>query len=361
LAAGFCLLAAIGFGLASRRRARLWVGLAVGAAIATLAGLAGSFDLFLPATTQRNLTIAIEPVESVELEVIVGAHYDTKTEPLDHVARTLWFGFAAGAALIATVRASSRCGGRWCAVAALAAIGCALQLATGRWLAPSHGIVDNGAACALLAELAARQQPLPHTRVVFAWWAGEEQGAQGSSAQARALGDRPRAVINLECIGAGPEVGVVAVELAALLPRRADSRLRRVAADAGANRVLRFPAVTDAGSFLARDIPAVTLIGLPARRGVQRGLHSGRDRIDALDRRGVQQARLILLRMLRGLDATVEPRTPAPVGRLRHRNRPAILPAVRDDGESHAGETRCRAKPSRSPITAPAVATKSRS
>lgn len=307
LAAACLIVAALGFAWAARRKSRRRLALPGLALLAAVAAIGGGLDRFLPAVRQANLHVVVESRLPPRQEVILGAHYDSKTEPLDHVERTALFTLLSAATAFAGIQLWRRHRHRRAAslVAALTLVGGAAQLSAGRLLAPSHGIVDNAAAAALLVETATQYaaQPLAHTRLVFSWWAAEEQGAQGSAATAGATtSDAERAVINLECIGAGPALGFAAREWNGWRTYRADPRLRVAAQRAAPLRSLVFPVVTDAGSFLACGIPAITLVGLPRGRGLPRGLHRATDRLPVLDRTGVAQARSTIATMLRGLD-----------------------------------------------------------
>jgi len=371
LGSGFCMLGALGFALVARAGKRWILGPGCAVAIACLAALAGGFDAVLPAERHANLQVTVQPAAPAEQEIVLGAHYDTKTEPLDHVARSgLLLVTMAAIGLAVFCMGTRRRGGRvWSGLAALALAAGSAQLGAGRFLPPSHGILDNGAAAAMLVEMAAEyaDMPLRRTRLTFAWWAGEEHGAQGSDAAARLpAGPLPRSVINLEAVGAGPDLGIALYEWNRLRVMRADPRLHRAAMRAGVRHTLAAPVVTDAGSFLARGVAALTLVGLPPGSAVPRRLHSAGDRLPALDRLGVANARATLDRLLRELDAATETSAlplhgGAPAGCAAAIDPLSCPPFVSSELHTPAGEKRCRARPSRSPTIAPAGATKSRS
>jgi hypothetical protein len=311
LGAALCAVAAAGVLAAGWRSSRRLLAASLATLGLAMAGLGGGLDGLLPATEQTSLQVTIEPRAVARTEIVVGAHYDTKTEPLDHVGRAVLFAGAAiawGAAAlaIATRRRGRRLG------AGVAALGLGLvaaQLAGGRLLtARSHGILDDGAAAALLVEMAARAdaEPPAATRLRFVWWAGEEVGAQGSDAYFEAWATLlPRQLVNLECIGAGPELAATVREWAGWRPRACDAGLVAAlaeAADAPMHR-LGVPILTDAGSALRRGVPATTLLTLPAGRGAVRGLHGAGDRASALDPRGIAAARRTLGAFLARADA----------------------------------------------------------
>ena len=322
-AAAFVLGAGCMLWAALRRDRRSLAGCGL-ALVLAVAALAGGLDALQPATTQATLQAIVEPLSAPAREIVLGAHYDSKTEPLDHVGRSILFMAAAALAAGATAALLLRRDfGRQLGLgAALALLLVALQLVGGRWLgASSHGIVDDGAAAMLLAELAAETQgaPLQTTRVRFVWWSGEEVGAQGSAAfvGAQPTPSAPRVVVNLECLGAGPDLGIVAREwtghrivsadrgLSAALERAAPGPLHR----------LPYPSVTDAGPWLRHGVPAATLLGMAPGGGPPRHLHGAGDNLSRLDGRGVEVARQTLRRLLHDLDARPSPTSP-PLGPL---------------------------------------------
>jgi hypothetical protein len=297
----------------SWKRSRRWLAAAAAALLLAAAAGAGGLDTLLPATRQASLQVVLEPSGPARSEVVLTAHYDSKTELFDHVQRSIVFGVA-GALTLAMVIGVAR-GKRAARPLALAAALALLLLAghlQGHRLVRdhSHGIVDDGAACALLVEIATHMQRLQHTRVRCVWFAGEEAGAQGSIAFVRdmhgfASDPRPR-VVNLEGVGAGPDLAFAAHEWTRAGLRAADAQLavdiRRAAR--GELRHLSLPVLTDAGPFLAADLAAVTLLNLPQGASTIRGLHSGRDRMAALDARGLDATRAVLAAFLAETDSS---------------------------------------------------------
>jgi peptidase M28-like protein len=296
----------------SWKRRRRWLGAAAAATLLAAAAGAGGLDALLPATRQASLQVILEPSGPARNEIVLAAHYDSKTELFDHVQRSVLLGVAAALAL-ATVVVVVRGGTAarpLASAAALALLLTAAHLQGHRFVRTrSHGIVDDGAACALLVELATRMPPLHQTRVRCVWFAGEEAGAQGSAAFVREMhgfrsAPRPR-VVNLEGVGAGPDVAFAACEWTAGGPRAADARLvadiRRAAP--GRVRKLSLPVWTDAGPFLDSGLAAVTLVNLPQGASTIRGLHSGRDQVAALDRRGLDATRAVLAAFLAQTDS----------------------------------------------------------
>lgn len=314
--AGAALLAA--FAVARARR-RPHVLAALGLALLACAAAAGGLDAVLAHQPAFNIDASIEPRVSAAREVWFGAHYDSKTEGMDHRARAmLWFAAVglAGAALM-VVRRSPRTA-RVCGVAAFAIA--AATASAGRWTRhPGHGIVDNGASVALLLEIAAtlQAQPLDSTRVRCIFWDAEEWGAQGSR-QFVGGAAAPAAAVNLEAVGAGPGLGVPRWEWtgsrwgvpdAALL-----AAIRDAAPGAPAIADVALPVVTDCGPLLEARIPAMTLLGLERGGHAPRGLHTAADQRHRLDRDGVAAARDLLWMWLHSVDPAPGPQRQAMPG-----------------------------------------------
>jgi hypothetical protein len=303
------LLLFTGMLLTAAWRSRRWL---IGCAIVLPLGIAGSaglVDPLLPSARQTSIEVVVEPRERSRSEIVLAAHYDSKTEPFDHVERSVLFVatvLLAGATILLRLRRQRRVRLVACA-AAFTTFLCAMQ-----WSAPplrgrSHGAIDDGAACVLLVQLATTLQaePLQQTRVRLLWFSGEEVGAQGSAAYVGAtrFGESVR-VINLEGIGAGsrlatsshewtwPGIGTVAPELLADLERAAGEPLVD----------LVVPLFTDAGMFLRAGLGAVTLLNVAPGASTIRDLHGPGDRMDAVDWRGYEKSRRTLLRFLAAVD-----------------------------------------------------------
>jgi hypothetical protein len=198
--------------------------------IAILGVIGGTLDvvLNLPIVTwpgaQRgeNILIEFEPPAGASQEIVFSAHYDSKTELLDHFQRmffvtklrfgivlTLLLGFlglAEGSLQAQAPTYANLVFGLGVALTLpmlFLAFGLGLNLSTGRLLQPSQGAVDDGAACAILLGLAdrlAKGEVAPQrTRVTLALFTGEEVNMQGSRAYTR---DRewplPAVALNLE-------------------------------------------------------------------------------------------------------------------------------------------------------------------
>ena len=198
--------------------------------IAILGVVGGTLDvaLSLPVVTWpgarrgENILIEFEPPIAASQEIVFSAHYDSKTELLDHFQRmffitrlrfgivlTLLLGLLGLAEGFLRAQAPTYANLVFGLGAVLTlpmlflALGLGLNLSAGRLLQPSLGAVDNGAACAILLGLADRlthlPSPISNTRVTIALFMGEEVQMQGSRAYVR---DRdwplPAIALNLE-------------------------------------------------------------------------------------------------------------------------------------------------------------------
>ena len=268
----------------------------------------------LHAERQVHVSTSIAPSGEATQTLIFAAHYDTKTDWLDHAERawveaaavpvTLWM---IAAPLLAQRRfrrlERARVFGVAAAPFAAAGLGVLLfaTLTAGAFLpARSPGALDDGAACAAALRLAERiaASPLEHTTLEVLLLSAEEVGTQGARELARQRyrepPARPTALVNLEMLGAAAQLAYLADERFAARRHPASPRLVALA-DESHRALSAVPlerargGVTDAREFLAREVPAVTLVSHLAGGASGRGLHSAADdrsRIDtaALDR-----------------------------------------------------------------------------
>jgi hypothetical protein len=301
------LVAGVATALAGWRRAVWLVCMALICGVFAVAALAGAVDRFLPHVARSNLEAVIEPRGPVRSELVLAAHVDSKTEPLDHMQRTVLFtGVLVLAGVAGAFRHRRRAARAAACATALGCAACAWQWTGGAGLAPpSHGMADDAAAALILADLAVQKQaePLETTRLRCVWFAAEEHGAQGSRAWAR-----PQAgitLVNLECIGAGPELGIAMREWTDKQCRAPDSTLVRALERASPRPLHRFPwpIVSDAGACLARSNRAVTLLGLDSGGRPPRRLHSAADARAALDFAACRDAATALRALLTNWDA----------------------------------------------------------
>ena len=198
--------------------------------IAILGVIGGTLDvaLNLPIVTWpgarrgENILIEFDPPAGASQEIVFSAHYDSKTELLDHFQRMFFIlrlrfgivltvllgvlGLAEGLLRTQSPTYANLVFGSGLVLTfpmLFLAFGLGLNLSTGRLLQPSQGAVDNGAACAILLGLADRlanlKSPISNTKVTIALFTGEEVQMQGSRAFVR---DRdwplPAIALNLE-------------------------------------------------------------------------------------------------------------------------------------------------------------------
>jgi Zn-dependent M28 family amino/carboxypeptidase len=276
--------------------------------------------------------LARRPALAPEQRLILAAHYDTKTDALDHVERApvdllalpvipLMLVGALAAMLAARAPGRSpwllRLGGLAAWSAAVYGVATFTALSAGAFLpARSPGALDDGGACAVLvrvAEALAARPPLAHTDVEVLLLSAEEVGVQGSWAYAAqrfaAPPDLPTFVVNLEGIGASTDFAVLGRERFTLRSFDPDARLFALLDER--HRVLfgrplqrtGFGGATDARSFLAHGIPAATLVSREPGRGLTRGLHSALDSRSRLDEAALDASVAFLLDFVSAADA----------------------------------------------------------
>lgn len=280
--------------------------------IALLGLLGGTLDvaIHLPLVTWpgarrgENILIEFEPSKP-QGEIIICAHYDTKTEVLDHHQRMFFLErLKLGIVLTALLGiwgpfqielADSPWGGVifWVGVALtipmlLLALGFGLHLSLGRLLEPSQGAVDNGAACAIIIGLAEQitsgKIPIEGKKITLALFTGEEVNMQGSRAfvnhHERHL---PAAALNLEAMAQDGDTiyferdGNVfrLLPTAETLNQAIASAVEQVTGHAAQpyGRI-----TSDGGSFVLAGIPATTIATIDTRLGVT-GFHRPADNL----------------------------------------------------------------------------------
>jgi hypothetical protein len=172
----------------------------------------------------ENIIVEFSPARPKQ-EIVLSAHYDSKTELLDHRQRAALakvfpigllsililgvLGLVDGFLKQATVPGTNVVyyTGILLTIPQLLVMGTmGLNFLLGRFSQPSQGAVDNGAACAILLSLAHRLAnkglSLEQTKVTIAIFAGEEIFVQGSRAYVAGRDwPLPTAAINLELMG----------------------------------------------------------------------------------------------------------------------------------------------------------------
>ena len=253
----------------------------------------------------ENILIEFEP-KNPKQEIIICAHYDTKTEVLDHhtrmfFLRQLKFGIGLTAllgfwgplqAVLANLAWSEVVFGVGVALTVpmlLLAWGFGLHLSLGRLLEPSKGAVDNGAACAIILglaeQLAADIIPMDRQKITLALFTGEEVNMQGSRAYvSQRQWQLPTAALNLEAMAQDGETIYFESDgtVFRLLPTAKNLNQAIAAATeqvTGHSPQPYGPVTSDGGSFLAAGIPATTIATVDNRLGVT-GFHSPADNLD---------------------------------------------------------------------------------
>jgi hypothetical protein len=284
-------------------------------------------DLGLPAfgglgrTTQHDV-IARLPVEGAERRIVLSAHYDTKTEPLDHVGRAP-IQFLTLPVLVVMVaapllrRPGLHAFARRTAVvwgAAIAFVHSAGALMPER----SHGAIDDGAACAVLLEAAAdlASEKPARTEVVITMFCAEELGAHGARAwvDSRFAGgsDLPTACVNFELVGSSTEFqvgGESSLTRHHRPPAALLDLLDQAAVAAGGEPLARQPVggLTDAVAFLARGIPAATIVGREGPLFLPLGMHGPGDRRERIDLGALELTRRFAVEIVRAYDRSASP------------------------------------------------------
>jgi hypothetical protein len=280
----------------------------------------------------ENILIQFGPPQA-EQEIVLAAHYDSKTELLDHTGAAffmrkvnLGIGLTVLLGLLGPLHGWLRAGGSaWAGVVFWAGLGLGalmlflawgfgLNLSLGRFLEPSQGAIDNGAACAILLGLAERlacgEVQLRRSRVTLALFGGEEVAMQGSRAY---VADRewplPAIALNLE---------IMAQDGDYVIWERESNGLRRIATTPGLNqavaalvaevtgRPVRFigPLMSDTFSFLEAGIPA-SVLGTYHSHMEGGGLHRPTDNLARVVMARLDEGARILERVLASYDAGV--------------------------------------------------------
>jgi len=300
--------------------------------VAELDGLLPVFG-WIGAATQQHVVARVSPAGSAApaQRLLFTAHYDTKTDLLDHVERApidllgapILLFMVAGAICLRLAQRGARRSTMLQRVATAAAwtgalygVALFLVLSAGAFVtARSPGALDDGAACAVLVQVAEAlaAQPLARTEVEIVLLSAEEVGVQGSREYANARfaepPDLPTAVVNLEGIGAAADLALFRREAFVLRSYPPDPQLAALLDAVHREQrgrplhVTFYPATTDARSFLVRGVPAATLLSDPADHALLRHLHSARDDRSRLDPDALSATRDYLLAVARAADA----------------------------------------------------------
>ena len=259
------------------------------------------------AKQSHNILVEFEPPQARQ-ELVLSAHYDSKTELLDHRQRMIFvknmnLGILLTALLgiLGPVEWLLDNGAATFVYGASIALsipvlfltwGMGLNLALGRWRKhPSQGAVDNGTACAILLGLADELHNgglkfmLENTRLVLALFDGEEVSMQGSRAYTRGR-DWPLPVIalNMEVMAQNGEYIYWEQDGASmqLAPTASEVNQRicaAVAAVTGKAPKAAGPINSDGFSFLRLGIPTA-ILGSYDEAMQDRGFHQPSDNLE---------------------------------------------------------------------------------
>lgn len=262
---------------------------------------------WIGAKQSQNILIEIEPHQAhrARQEMVISAHYDSKTELLDHRQRMLFVKnmslgilLTALLGLLGPVEQQLKGSAANFVYGASVALsipvlfltwGMGLNLALGRLRKhPSQGAVDNGAACAILLGLAHDLQhsgiALKNTRLVLALFDGEEVSMQGSRAYTRGR-DWPLPVIalNLEVMAQNGEYVYweqdgTSMQLTSTASEVNQRICAAVAEVAGKPALPGGPINSDGFSFLRMGIPTAVL-GTYDKTLQDRGFHQPSDNL----------------------------------------------------------------------------------
>ena len=247
------------------------------------------------ATRGENILIEFGP-DAPDQEIVISAHYDSKTELLDHQQRLFFIkNLRLGIALTITLGLLGPLDGWlllqdaswatltfWLGVVLslpllFLAWGIGLNMSFGWLRAASQGAVDNGAACAILLGLAARLQQgnieLERTRLTLALFGGEEVNMQGSRAYANGRNwPLPALALNLEVMAQDGDYVFWEWEGTSMVLAPTNDQINRTISEviesvSGVSAWPAGPVTSDGYSFLRVGVPATT-IGTYDRRWV---------------------------------------------------------------------------------------------
>lgn len=302
---------------------------AVTSVLAALAVLGGVLDTAfdIPLVTWPGKTIGQNilmeyPAPHPQRELVISAHYDSKTELFDHHVRlffvkNLRLGIAL--AILSGVLASvNNEAAYWLSVALtfpllVLAWGLGLNLSMGRLRrALSQGAVDNGAACTILLGLAQHMadghMSLKNTHLTLALFGGEEVNMQGS--RAYALGREwplPSAALNLEIMAQDGDYVYWEQDGTSFKLLPTDPALNQ-AISASVARITGQPARpagplnSDGYSFMRAHIP-VTTLGTYDTRLQSRGFHLPSDNLARVKMERLPEAVNILADFIATIDS----------------------------------------------------------
>ena len=285
---------------------------------------------FWGAQRGENILIEFGP-PAPRQELVLSAHYDTKTELLDHQQR-MFFLKNLRLGILLTVL-TGLCGAfdgwflaqgasYWANLAYILGIvaaiplvflawGLGLNLSLGRLAPKSAGAVDNGSACAILLGLAHHMASgalkLEQTRLTIALFTGEEVNMQGSRAFTRSRDwPLPAAAVNLEVMAQDGEYVFWELDGTSLKLEPTSGDLNQALSLAvqtvtGQPAHPAGPLNSDGGSFLMAGIPSTTL-GTYHSTLRDRGFHRPTDNLERVVMERLPEGVNILTELIRAYD-----------------------------------------------------------
>jgi hypothetical protein len=281
----------------------------------------------------ENIIIEMTPPEP-EFEMIYGAHYDSKTELLDHNQRMFFLlSVPLGILLTASLGIFGplyayfvQIGSAWSEFTywigvilslpmLFLAFGLGGNMLFGRMVQPSQGTIDNGASCAILLGLAYSlfheedypDLPLSRTRFTLTLFTGEEIDRQGSRAYVRWRKKEaggfplPAAMVNLEAMAQDGDYVYWERDgsIFKLIPMTAEVNLairQAVAEITDKEPVPGGPMISDGAPFLLSGIPT-SVMGTYHSRLRDSGFHRSLDNRDRVKMERLPEAVRILQRL----------------------------------------------------------------
>ena len=311
----------------------VWLQLGWVTSIIAILGIFGglldtAFDLPLVTwfgrTVGQNILIEFD-IPHPARELVISAHYDSKTELFDHYVRTFFvrnlrFGIALAILLGILSPLQKYSPTSWADPIHIVGIvltipllflvwGLGLNLSLGRLRRDlSQGAVDNGAACAILLGLAQQvvdgAVSLEDTKLTLALFGGEEVNMQGS--RAYAFGREwslPAAALNLEIMAQDGEYVYWEQDGMSLKLFPTDAALNKAVVQA-VEKVTGKPAQpagpinSDGYSFLRAKVP-VTTLGTYDHTLESRGFHLPSDNLDRVKMERLVEGVEILAKFIR--------------------------------------------------------------
>ncbi len=261
----------------------------------------------LHSAQQQHVIVTLPPAQlPATKRLVLSAHYDSKTDLLDHVERAPIQALGLPLTLLmlfAALRPRPRLSKVAAVAAGLNGLGLFLSLTGGAFVSGrSHGAIDDGAGCAVVLELA-RTLKLEHTEVKAVFFSAEEIGLEGSREWVKTLDTKlPTQVINLDGVGYSKALALFKAEGGMLKSYPPDEKLVAVVEQVAPLYRAWYPGTTDARSFLQAGIPAMNLASDLPDHALPRHLHSTADTRALVNFEALDDTVRVLTEVARRLD-----------------------------------------------------------